>query len=99
MVFTHYHHLAATARRVRRGARIGAGEVIGLLGDTGLREGERRHLHFALSVRPSSELAEAYWDPAPLMTAWRLRVPPNGTVAGLAPSEAPRNLARRRRGR
>ena len=68
----------------------------------------RAHLHFAFSIRPSSEMAEIYWDPRPLMARWLLRVPPHGTVAGLAravtdeelTAPAARALARsRRRGR
>ena len=41
-----------------------------------------------LSVRPSPELPEVYWDPSPLMSRWPLRLPPHGTVAGYVPSEA-----------
>ena len=41
MVFTQYFHLAAVPRGSSRGARVAAGDVIGLLGDTGLG-GERR---------------------------------------------------------
>lgn len=88
LVFTQYFHLAAIPRGITRGAHVAAGDVIGLVGDTGLA-GERRHLHFALSVRPSAELPEVYWDPTPFMPDWPLRVPLRGTVAGLAPS-APR---------
>lgn len=84
-VSTQYFHLAATPRYIGRGAHVKAGEVIGLLGDTGL-DGARRHLHFALSVRPSSELSEVYWDPTPWLGAAPLRLPPHGTVAGFAPT-------------
>ena len=48
MVFTQYFHLAAIPRLLSRGDHVKAGEVIGLLGDTGTGGG-RRHLHFALS--------------------------------------------------
>jgi hypothetical protein len=84
MVFTQYFHLAATPRGLVRGARVAAGDVIGLVGDTGL-EGARRHLRFALSIRPSNELPEVYWDPTPWLTGAPLRLPPHGTVAGFAP--------------
>lgn len=84
MAFTYYFHLAATPRGLTRGRAVSAGSLIGLLGDTGLT-GAPRHLHFALVVRPSPEFPEVYWDPAPLMSDWPLRVPPRGTVAGLAP--------------
>ncbi len=84
MVFTQYFHLAAIPRGLTRGVRVKAGDVIGLLGDTGL-EGESRHLHFALSIRPSKEFSEAYWDPTPWLARWPLRAPPHGTVAGFLP--------------
>jgi peptidase M23-like protein len=102
MVFTHYYHLAAIPRGVRRGAHVAAGDVIGLVGDTGTREekpASRAHLHFAFSIRPSSDMAEVYWDPTPLMARWLLRVPPHGTVAGLARAVSDEELLRRRRGR
>jgi murein DD-endopeptidase MepM/ murein hydrolase activator NlpD len=103
MAFTHYFHLAAIPRGVRRGARVAAGDVIGLVGDTGVGgeplAARRPHLHFALSVRPSSEMTETYWDPGPMMASWPMRVPPNGTVAGLAAPVVNEDLVRRRRGR
>jgi murein DD-endopeptidase MepM/ murein hydrolase activator NlpD len=82
MTFTQYFHLAATPRGLVRGARVKAGDVIGLVGDTGLERGHP-HLHFTLSVRPSKGFAEVYWDPTPWMARSRLRVPPHGSVAGL----------------
>ena len=87
-VFTHYHHLAAVPTRVRVGTRVEAGEVIGLVGDTGLPEGRAR-LHFALSIQPSSALPEVFWDPEPLMAAWPLHTPTRGSVAGLVAIDAP----------
>ncbi|MES1206460.1 MAG: hypothetical protein ABUS79_11025, partial [Pseudomonadota bacterium] len=61
--------------------------------------GGRRHLHFALSVRPSPAFPEVYWDPKPWLTDWTLRVPPNGTVAGFTSVEKRRETPRRRRGK
>jgi murein DD-endopeptidase MepM/ murein hydrolase activator NlpD len=81
MVFTHYFHLAAIPRVIVRGMSVKAGDMIGLVGDTGL-EGAPRHLTFALSIRPSNEFPEVYWDPMPFMALWPLRVPVHGTVAG-----------------
>ena len=92
-VFTQYFHLAAVPRGLTRGTRVVAGEVIGLLGDTGL-DGARRHLAFTLSVRPSNELSEVYWDPTPWLARATLRQPPHGTVAGFAPPES-RHLSAR----
>jgi len=102
MVVTQYAHLAAIPRGVARGAHVAAGDVIGLVGDTGMggeRSGGRPHLHFSLSVRPSSDFPETYWDPRPLMARWPLRVPPHGTVAGLVAPVLDEDLLRRRRGR
>jgi len=82
--FTQYFHLAAVPRLLARGAHVRAGEVIGLLGDTGVATG-KRYLHFALSVRPSPALPEIYWDPTPWLRTAKLRTPPRGTVAGLLP--------------
>lgn len=87
MVFTHYLHLAAVPRNITRGAVVKAGELIGLVGDTGT-EHPGRYVHFALSVRPSSALPEVYWDPSELMGKWPLRLPPHGTVAGFVPTES-----------
>jgi murein DD-endopeptidase MepM/ murein hydrolase activator NlpD len=85
MAFTQYFHLAATPRSLFRGAHVKAGDVIGLLGDTGLPEGAQRHLHFALSVRPAPELTEIYWDATPWLAGATLRSPTHGTVAGFVP--------------
>ncbi len=87
-VFTSYFHLAATPTRLAVGMHVNAGDVIGLAGDTGLG-GARAHLHFALSVRPSSDSPEVYWNPEPLMAAWPLHTPERGSVAGLVSAEAP----------
>jgi murein DD-endopeptidase MepM/ murein hydrolase activator NlpD len=85
-VFTQYFHLAATPRTIVRGAHVKAGDVIGLVGDTG-EDGAPRHLAFALSVRPANELPEVYWDPTPWLGRATLRRPAHGTVAGYAPPE------------
>jgi hypothetical protein len=84
MAFTHYFHLAAVPRNIVRGATVRAGEVVGLVGETGT-EHPGRYIHLALSIRPSTDFAEVYWDPAPLMTDWPLHLPPHGTVAGFLP--------------
>ncbi len=85
-VFTQYFHLAAIPTKVAVGMRVEAGDVIGLVGDTG--DG-KTHLHFALSVRPSSALPEVFWDPEPLLSAWPLHTPERGSVAGLTSIDAP----------
>ena len=73
-VFTQYFHLAAIRRGIERGVRVKCGEVIGLLGDTGVQD-SAPHLHFALSIRPSPDRPEKYMDPEPLIALWPLRVP------------------------
>jgi predicted nucleic acid-binding Zn ribbon protein len=89
MVFTHYDHLAAVPRGITRGAAVKAGDLIGLVGDTGTEHAHPgRYIHFALSVHPSNELPEVYWDPTEMMARWPLRVPAHGTVAGFVPVES-----------
>jgi len=87
-VVSHYFHLAAIPTRLAVGMHVEAGDVIGLVGDSGVATG-RAHLHFALSVRPSSELPDVYWDPEPLMTQWPVHSPERGSVAGLLSANAP----------
>ena len=81
-VFTQYFHLAAIPRGLERGTPVKGGDVIGLLGDTGVKESEP-HLHFAISIRPSPERPEKYIDPEPLIALWPLRVPLEGSEVGL----------------
>jgi murein DD-endopeptidase MepM/ murein hydrolase activator NlpD len=82
VVFTQYFHLAAIPTRAAVGMHVKAGDVIGLVGDTGVADAAA-HLHFALSVRPSSNSPEVYWDPEPLMAQWPMHTPERGSVAGL----------------
>jgi murein DD-endopeptidase MepM/ murein hydrolase activator NlpD len=81
-VFTQYFHLAAIPTGLERGVHVKSGDVIGLLGDTGVKE-SAPHLHFALSVRPSKDGPERYLDPEPLIALWPVRVPVDGSEAGL----------------
>jgi murein DD-endopeptidase MepM/ murein hydrolase activator NlpD len=83
-VFTQYFHLAAIPLHLTRGSVVHAGDVIGLVGDSGGGK-QTRHLTFTLSVMPSRDFSEVFWDPAPWMADWPLHVPVHGTVAGLAP--------------
>jgi murein DD-endopeptidase MepM/ murein hydrolase activator NlpD len=78
-IFTKYFHLAAIPRWIQPGVHVKMGEVIGLLGDTGVKR-STAHLHFAMSVKPSRELPEQYIDPEPLIALWPLRVPVQGGV-------------------
>ena len=72
-VFTQYFHLAAIPRWVEPGVRVQAGDVIGLLGDSGVKE-STAHLHFTVSVRPAADWVEQYVDPEPLIALWPLRL-------------------------
>jgi murein DD-endopeptidase MepM/ murein hydrolase activator NlpD len=81
-VFTQYFHLAAIPRALERGMPVKGGDLIGLLGDTGVKQ-SAPHLHFALSIRSSKDGPERYVDPEPLIALWPLRVPIEGTEVGL----------------
>ena len=81
-VFTHYFHLAAIPRGLERGAPVKGGQVIGLLGDSGVKESQP-HLHFAVSVRLAADGRERYIDPEPLIALWPLRIPVDGSEVGL----------------
>ena len=60
-----------------------SGDLIGLVGDTGVKE-SAPHLHFAVTIRPSPDKPfERYIDPEPLIALWPLRVPIEDGAAGL----------------
>ena len=64
-----YVHLKEISSRLRPGVRVRSGEVIGLLGVTGLKR-PVPHLHFGLSVRQRGR--RRYVDPEPLLWSWPL---------------------------
>jgi murein DD-endopeptidase MepM/ murein hydrolase activator NlpD len=72
-IFSQYFHLAAIPRQLVPGAHVKVGDVIGLLGDSGVKH-SAQHLHFTLSVRPATEATEKYMDPEPLIALWPLRI-------------------------
>jgi peptidase M23-like protein len=78
-IFTQYFHLAAIPRWIQTGAKVKMGDVVGLLGDSGVKH-STAHLHFTVSVKPSAEMVERYIDPEPLVALWPLRMPINGTA-------------------
>ncbi len=98
-IFTQYFHLAAIPRRLEPGTHVKVGEVIGLVGDTGVKHSEP-HLHFTISVRPGAEVSERYIDPEPLIALWPLRIPIDDVV-GMPTIEAapgvPHGAANKRR--
>jgi len=89
-IFTQYFHLAAIPRWIQPGMKVKVGDVVGLLGDTGVKH-SAPHLHFTVSVKPSKELVEEYIDPEPLIALWPLRLPvaPNSTVAAVTAHAEP----------
>jgi murein DD-endopeptidase MepM/ murein hydrolase activator NlpD len=80
-LFSWYFHLAAVPRWVRPGVPVRAGQVIGVLGDTGIKH-SAPHLHFALSVRTSKHTYERYLDPEPLIAIWPLWIPNESRTGG-----------------
>ncbi|MGE0869005.1 MAG: peptidoglycan DD-metalloendopeptidase family protein [Kofleriaceae bacterium] len=98
-LYSWYFHLAAVPRAIRPGVKISAGQVIGLLGDTGIKH-SRPHLHFAMSVKPANGARERYLDPEPLIAIWPLWLPNESKDAGrptvAAPGVPVRAPARRR---
>ena len=72
-VFTQYFHLAAIPRWIFPGKKVAAGDVIGLLGDSGVKN-SGPHLHFTISVKPSPQMHEVFMDPEPLIALWPLRL-------------------------
>jgi len=86
-VFTLYFHLAAIAPEIERGAPVRGGQVIGLLGDTGVKE-SGPHLHFGITVKPGKDWPEKYMDPEPLIALWPLHIPLDGSEVGLVTTVA-----------
>jgi murein DD-endopeptidase MepM/ murein hydrolase activator NlpD len=73
-LFSWYFHLAAVPRSIQRGAVVRAGQIIGLIGDTGVKQ-PVPHLHFSLSVKSSKTGRERFLDPEPLIAIWPLWIP------------------------
>jgi murein DD-endopeptidase MepM/ murein hydrolase activator NlpD len=98
-IFSQYFHLAAIPRQLVPGMHVKVGDVVGLLGDTGVKHSSA-HLHFTLSVRPSSEMADKYMDPEPLIALWPLRIAVdenNETVTTRLPPGVPRGAATKKK--
>ncbi|HEU4612178.1 MAG TPA: peptidoglycan DD-metalloendopeptidase family protein [Kofleriaceae bacterium] len=80
-LFSWYFHLAAVPRSLQRGDKVKAGQVIGVLGDTGIKH-SAPHLHFALSVKPTKNARERYLDPESLIAIWPLWMPDESGTGG-----------------
>ncbi len=78
-IYTQYFHLAAIPRWIQPGVKVKMGDVVGLLGDSGVKHSSP-HLHFTVSVKPSAEMVERYIDPEPLVALWPLRMPVGATA-------------------
>lgn len=76
-LFSWYFHLAAVPRWIVPGARITVGQVIGLLGDTGVQR-SGPHLHFAMTVKSPGGARERYLDPESLIAIWPLWIVDDG---------------------
>jgi murein DD-endopeptidase MepM/ murein hydrolase activator NlpD len=86
-LFSWYFHLSVVPRWIRPGEKVTAGQMIGLLGDTGIKH-SAPHLHFALSVKTSKHDHERYLDPEPLIAIWPLWIPnEDGTGGRLSTAE------------
>ena len=92
-IFTQYFHLAGIPRRIAPGVSVRMGDVIGMVGDTGVKQ-SGPHLHFTISVRPTKNGQERYIDPEPLIALWPLRVPARGGQGRIVDTEAAPGLPR-----
>lgn len=87
-IFTQYFHLAAIPKWIQPGVHVKIGDVVGLLGDTGVKHSSA-HLHFTVSVKPAAQVPERYIDPEPLVALWPLRMPLADNGAMVTASAAP----------
>lgn len=96
-IYSWYFHLAAVPRWIVPGARITVGQVIGLLGDTGVQR-SGPHLHFAMTVKPPGGARERYLDPESLIAIWPLWIIDDGKghMSSAAPGVPVRAPARPR---
>jgi hypothetical protein len=86
-VVTSYIHLDGIREDLRPGVPVKAGEVIGTVGDTGVKE-SGPHLHFAVSVRPNPDGDQLYIDPEPMLHLWPLMNHPVATLHRMEPAPA-----------
>jgi hypothetical protein len=86
-IFTQYFHLAAIPKWIQPGVHVKLGDVVGLLGDTGVKH-STAHLHFTVSVRPAAQVPEQYIDPEPLIALWPMRMPLSGGAGSMVTASA-----------
>ena len=89
--YFYYAHLSAFSPTAIEGARVGAGTVIGYVGNTGDALGTPDHLHF--EIHPVSLLSLGYdgaVNPFPYVSSWRrLRQGLDGSAIAAASPDAP----------
>jgi murein DD-endopeptidase MepM/ murein hydrolase activator NlpD len=73
-ILSQYFHLAAIPRRLQVGDPVKVGEVIGWVGDSGVKH-SGPHLHFTIAVQDRVGHHARYVDPEPLIALWPLHVP------------------------
>jgi murein DD-endopeptidase MepM/ murein hydrolase activator NlpD len=88
-VLTSYIHLDGIREDLRPGIPVKAGEAIGTVGDTGVKE-SGPHLHFAVSVRPHADGDMLYIDPEPMLHLWPLKNTPVASLHRMEPAPEPR---------
>jgi len=71
-IVTQYMHLAALSEALQVGMHVRAGEIIGYVGDSGVKI-SGPHLHFTFATRASEGAPEVYVDPLALLTVWPLQ--------------------------
>ena len=69
---TVYGHLSRFASGLRRGQRVGQGDIIGFVGMTGLATGPHLHYEFMVNAQHRDPLRAALPDAAPLNNAQKL---------------------------
>jgi murein DD-endopeptidase MepM/ murein hydrolase activator NlpD len=84
----YYAHLSAYSPLAVDGARVGAGDVIAFVGDTGDAQGTPSHLHF--EIHPAALLGLGYdgvINPYPYLLAWHQRRDESFSAAAAAVAE------------
>ena len=88
-ITTSYIHLEGIREDLKPGIPVKAGEAIGTVGDTGVKE-SGPHLHFAVSVRPQGpDGPELYINPEPLLMLWPLARRPAATLHAMSTAIVP----------
>lgn len=97
-VFTQYFHLHEIPDDLRVGDHVNAGQIIGSLGATGVKN-SGPHLHFTISVQPSRSMHERFIDPEPLIALWPVAQVLSEGKAAMLSAEVTTGLPRGSQGR